>query len=137
MKNVSRDEQTFRMPQWLTGFLALMTLLSGAGGIFLVLEQGIDAISLTVAVVGFLLAVGTLDALRTRVTLSGEEIIIVRGFRRRRLFRGHIDSVTWERGTGVSLLLDDGMWVTLPDVGDSKARAASIRAWVERARRTE
>lgn len=137
MTNVSKDEQTFRMPRWLTGFLSLMTLMSGAGGIFLILEQGIDPISLMVAVVGFALAVGTLDAIRTRVTLHGEEIIIVRGFRRRRLFRGHIESVTWEKGTGIVLHLDDGMLVKLPDVGDSKARAASIRAWVERARRTE
>ena len=125
------------MPRWLTGSLALMTLLSGAGGIFLVTEQGVDAISLMVAGVGFLLAIGTLDAMRTRVTLDGEEIIIVRGFRRQRLFRGHIDYVTWEKGSGVSLRLDDGMWVRLPDVGDSRGRAAAIRAWVERARRTE
>jgi len=134
---VSKDEQTFRMPRWLTGSLSLMTLMCGGGGIFLIVVQGIDAISLMVAAVGFTLAVGTLDAIRTRVTLHGEEIIIVQGFRRRRLFRGHIDSVTWQKGTGVSLHLDDGMRVTLPDVGDSKARAASIRAWVERARRTE
>jgi hypothetical protein len=134
---VSKDEQTFRMPRWLTGFLSLMTLVCGVGAIFLIVAQGIDAISLMVAAVGFTLAVGTLDAIRTRVTLHGEEIIIVRGFRRRRLFRGHIDEVTWNKDTGISLHLDDGMWVTLPDVGDSKAHAASIRAWVERARRTE
>ena len=125
------------MPRWLTGSLALMTLLSGGGGIVLVTQQGMDAVSLMVSGVGFLLAIGTLDAMRTRVTLSGEEIIIVRGFRRQRLFRGHIDYVTWEKGSGVSLRLDDGMWVRLPDVGDSRGRAAAIRAWVERARRTE
>jgi hypothetical protein len=134
---VSIQEQTFRMSRWLTGALSLMTVLCGGGAMVLVWQQGLDAISLMVSVVAFLLAIGTLDAIRTRVTLSGEEIVVVRGFRRQRLFRGHIESVSWKQGKGVALRLDDGMWVRLPEVGDGRGQAASIRAWVERARRTE
>ncbi len=134
---MSKDQQTFRMPRWMTGTLAGLALVTGVGGILLVTEWGLDPISLTVATVGFLLAIGALDALRTRITLDGEEIIIVRGFRRRRLFRGHIDAVRWTRRRGIALLLDDGMWVRLPDVGGGQPCAAAIRAWVEHARRTE
>jgi hypothetical protein len=129
------DDQTFRMPRWRAQLLALITLVSGVGSVFLMLEDGLDPITLTVATVAVLLGVGTLDRLRTRVTLRGEEIIIVHGFRRRRLFRGHIDSVHWHRKRGLSLRLDDGLRVKLPDVGDGRTRAASIRAWVERGRR--
>ncbi len=123
------------MSRWITGTLALLTLATGAGALFLVLEQGVDAVTLMVAGVAVILGIGTLDRLRARVTLVGDEIIIVRSFRRRRLFRGHIDAVRWTPN-GISLELDDGMEVRLPDLARGRDRAAVIRAWVERARRT-
>ncbi len=129
------DDQTFRMPRWLTGPLAFLSVLTGAGGAFLLIVEGLDPVTLTVAVVAILLGIGTLDRLRTRVTLQGEEIVIVRGFNRRRLFRGHVDSVHFDKRSGLSLQLDDGLRVDLPDVGHGPTCAASIRAWVERGRR--
>jgi hypothetical protein len=132
---VNLDDQTFRMPRWLTRPLALISVGSGAGAVFLLLEEGLDPITLTVAVVAILVGIGTLDRLRTRVTLHGEEIVIVRGFSRRRFFRGHVDTVSWDKRKGLSLQLDDGLRVELPNVGRGSICAASIRAWVERGRR--
>ncbi len=94
------------MPRWLTGPLAFLSVLSGAGGAFLLIVEGLDPVTLTVAVVAILLGIGTLDRLRTRVTLQGEEIVIVRGFNRRRLFRGHVDSVHFDKRSGLSLQLE-------------------------------
>ena len=129
-------EHTFRMSRWITGPLALLTLATGGGALFLLLEEGLDPVTLTVAAVALVLGFGTLDRMRSRVTIRGEEITIVRSFRRRRLFRGHIDAVTW-RHTGITLELDDGLEVRLPHLARGQDRAAVIRAWVERARRTE
>jgi hypothetical protein len=124
------------MSRWITGTLALLTLANGAGAMVLVMEEGLDPVTLMVAVVAVALGFGTLDRLRSRVTLRGDEIVIVRSFRRRRLFRGHIDAVRWTP-TGITLELDDGLEVRLPHLARGQDRAAVIRAWVERARRTE
>jgi hypothetical protein len=124
------------MSRWITGTLALLTLGTGAGALFLLVEQGLDPVTLMVAVVAVALGFGTLDRMRSRVTLRGDEIIIVRSFRRRRLFRGHVDAVRWTHA-GIYLELDDGLEVRLPHLARGRDRAAVIRAWVERARRSE
>jgi hypothetical protein len=67
------------------------------------------------------------------VTLDGDEIRFVRGFKRRAMRRREIAGVTWEKGAGVSIRLHEGGWQRLPPVGGtSQGVTNSIRAWLAR-----
>jgi len=120
----------FRSPAWLLWFLGIASLASGVGGGLLFLNEGVSAYSIGLAILAVLMVAGFTDALMTRVELNPEGLVRVANFRRRFIPRAQIDGVTWEGGTGVSIRLTDGSYVRLPDVGNSQARANSIRAWV-------
>ncbi len=46
--------------------------------------------------------------------------------------KSEITKVTWEAGCGVSLLLSDGKWVKVPDLGhNSQGLTNSIRSWLK------
>jgi len=53
-------------------------------------------------------------------------------FRRSMIRRTDIDKVTWEKGAGAVIRLQDGTWVHLPDVDrGAQSLTNSIRAWVK------
>lgn len=80
------------------------------------------------------MVLGFLDLLTTRIVLKAEGMEVVSHFRRRFIPRADINSVTWERGSGVSLALTSGKWMRLPEIGrNSQAQVNSIRAWLKRA----
>ncbi|MDH3208533.1 MAG: PH domain-containing protein, partial [Gemmatimonadota bacterium] len=122
----------FRSPTWLWWLLGLAGLVSGVGTAVLFLREGVTAYSIGLALLDLLLAVGLTDALTTRVELNDEGLIRVANFRSRFVPRAQIESVSWEGGTGVAIRLTNGSWVRLPDVGNSQARANSIRGWIKR-----
>jgi hypothetical protein len=81
--------------------------------------------------------IGTLAAIAEvatrRLVLSPAGVSLVSNFRRRVVPRADIESVTWEKGSGVSLKLMNGRWVALPEVGGgNQALTNSIRAWIRR-----
>jgi len=85
--------------------------------------------------VAFALAavVGALEMAWRRIELTEDGLLFVINFRQRFVPRADIDSVTWEKGAGVSLKLVNGQWLRLPDVGHgSQSLANSIRAWLRR-----
>lgn len=122
----------FRSPIWLSCFLGIGALASGVGAGLLFLNEGVSAYSVGLGLLAVFLVVGLADALVTRVEFNDEGLIRVANFRRRFVRRAEIENVTWEGGTGVAIRLTDGSWVRLPDVGNSQARANSIRAWIKR-----
>ncbi len=72
-------------------------------------------------------------AATTRIALEADGLEIVANFRRRFLPRESIETVVWERGSGVSVRLVGGDWLKLPETGhDSQVRANAIRAWLKR-----
>jgi beta-lactamase superfamily II metal-dependent hydrolase len=109
-----------------------VTIAAASFGAFTYLEEG--------ASTGFWLAVGFAlfalvglgDALTTRVALHSDALSITSNFRRRTIPRAEIEHVTWEAGAGVSMQLQGGQWLRLPDVGNSQATTNSIRAWLKR-----
>lgn len=53
-------------------------------------------------------------------------------FRKTAIARSDFVKVTWEAGCGVSLLLTDGTWAKVPDLGqNSQGLTNSIRAWLK------
>jgi len=122
----------FRRPRRQVALLALLFLLvlALALGAYRSPRASIAAyVVMAFAVASFF---GLLEALLTRVTLDHDELVIDRNFRRRRIAKGDIAAVSWERGVGVVLKTTAGAMMKLPDVGDSQSRANAIRAWLKR-----
>ena len=122
----------FRSPTWSLWFLGIACLATALGAALLYVTSGVSISSIGLGIVALLTTVGFADGLMTRVELNDEGLTRVANFQRRFIPRAQIDSVTWEAGTGVAIRLTDGSWVRLPDVGNSQARANSIRAWIKR-----
>lgn len=129
----SRQVVTYRSPRsfWLFllfSFLAMLvltvgTVLSGLGRPYLL---GLAAFSA-------FLVLAAVELKVQRVTVDPDKLTYVRYFRRRVIPRPEIDSVTWAKGSGVSLKLVDGRWVRLPEVGpSSQGLVNGVRAWLKR-----
>jgi hypothetical protein len=75
------------------------------------------------------------DAITRRIVLGSDRIRIVSisNFQSRTIARVEVESVTWEKGCGVSIKLRDGKWVRLPSVGrNAQGLTNTIRAWLKR-----
>ena len=67
----------------------------------------------------------------TRIVLGTESIRIVSSLQSQTVSRTKIDSVSWAKGCRVSLLLQDGTVVRLPNMGrTSQGLTNTIRAWL-------
>jgi len=65
------------------------------------------------------------------IILEDNEIRFRGSFRKTVIPKNEIVRVTWEAGCGVSLLLSDGAWAKLPDLGEnSQGLTNSLRAWL-------
>jgi len=75
------------------------------------------------------------DAFTTRIVLASDSIRVVSisDFQSRTIPRTEIDSVTWEKGCGASLILRGGKGVQLPSVGrNAQGLTNTIRAWLKK-----
>jgi len=129
---MSKPVKIFRTPRWVTVLLGVITGAAAVGFVLAFRQQGLSLVAVGLAVFAALAGIGLLEAILTCVELGGDSLTFVTQFRRRRIPRADIDSVTWESGCGVSIKLVTGAWVTLPDTGNSQARTNSIRAWLKR-----
>lgn len=80
---------------------------------------------------GFWLA----DIFTRRIVLSPDGIRIVSfsDYQCRSIPRTEIESVTWEKGCGASLIMREGRGVHLPNVGrDPQGLTNTIRAWLKK-----
>ena len=83
----------------------------------------------------FVLGVAALvEAVTDFLVLDTNELRFRKSFRSVQIRKTEIESVTWTKGGGVSLKLESGRWVMIPDMGyDSQGLTNSISAW-ERSR---
>ena len=80
-----------------------------------------------------LLVVALAELAQTRLVLGEAILTCVSLFRRRDIPREEIESVTWEKGGGVSLKLANGQWFRLPGVGKTlQGTTNTVRAWLRR-----
>ena len=71
----------------------------------------------------------------TRIVLGRDSIRIVSfsDFKSHTISRAEINTVTWEKGCGASLILRDGKGVRLPSMGrNAQGLTNTIRAWLKR-----
>jgi len=72
------------------------------------------------------------EAVSDCLVLDARELRFRKSFRSVQIRKTDIESVTWTKGGGVSLKLESGNWVMIPDMGyDSMGLSNSIRAWVK------
>jgi hypothetical protein len=73
------------------------------------------------------------DVFTTRIVLGPQNIRIVSSLHSQTISRTKIDSVSWAKGCRVSLLLQDGTVVRLPNMGrTSQGLTNTVRAWLRK-----
>jgi len=74
---------------------------------------------------------GIVETIVTRVELHDDHIVAVAFFTRRTYPRDEITSVTWAKGSPVSLRIKGTTWAHLPNTGHSSQKlVGAIRAWL-------
>jgi hypothetical protein len=74
---------------------------------------------------------GIVETIVTRVELHDDRIVAVAFFTRRTFSRDEITSVTWAKGSPVSLQINGTTWAHLPNTGHSSQKiVGAIRAWL-------
>ena len=74
---------------------------------------------------------GIVETLVTRVELHDDHIVAVAFFTRRMYPRHEVTSVTWAKGSPVSLQIKGTTWAHLPNTGHSSQKVVgAIRAWL-------
>lgn len=78
---------------------------------------------------------GIVETIVTRVELHDDHIVAVAFFTRRTYPRDEITSVTWAKGSPVSLQIKGTSWAHLPNMGHSSQKiVGAIRAWLNEGR---
>ena len=74
---------------------------------------------------------GIVETLVSRVELHDDHILTVALFVRRTYPRSHVTSVSWAKGSPVSIQLEGTNWVHLPNTGHASTKiTGAIRAWM-------
>ena len=75
----------------------------------------------------------SLETWTTHIYLGEHSIQVCSNFKRTEIRREEISKVTWESGSSVSIQLQDGDWVQMPEMfQNSQGLSKSLRAWVLR-----
>jgi hypothetical protein len=117
MTSRSAPPTVFRARLWVKCAVLASLFVFVAGAVFGFRTEGPSWLPITFTVLAILGLVGVVEVFRLRVELREDELIVVSGWRKRRLSRELLERVTWQAGAGVSIRLKDGSWVRLPDVG--------------------
>ena len=127
--------QHLRPKQWVLVAAAAAATLFAAGRLFTYTQSGWTWLSLTFAGMTLIGIGGIVEVATSRVSLHDDALECGTVWSRRRYPVTAIASVTWEKGGGVYLKLENGGWGKLPDLGyDSQGLTNTIRAWLKRQR---
>lgn len=124
--------QTLRPAKTLAVILVVMTPVFFGAAAWMINRSGFNWVAGFFLAFGGLNNVGALQQMTSRVRLLPDRIEFGDLFRTTRLQKSDIESVTWEKGSGVSLRMKNQKWVRVPDVGAAQSVCNSIRAWLKR-----
>lgn len=127
------EAREFSSPTWFKATVGVLAIaMPGVTALVLKLE-GFSFLGLSFAAMSVIGLAGLLEVVVLAVIIDDDELRIRGVTKRRNIPKSEIARVTWEGGCGVSIQLNDGKWVKLPDVGkSSQALTNSIRAWLKR-----
>jgi hypothetical protein len=122
----------FRVVPWIRILITVIASGSIAAAAFYYLQEGLTWISAFFIGFSVFCVAGIVESFSSYVRLGATEISFRETLGKTVIPKSDISKVTWEAGCGVSLLLCDGAWVKVPDLGqNSQGLANSIRAWLK------
>ena len=122
----------FRVVPWIRIMILVTTSGSITAAVYYFRHEGLTW--MTAFFVGFSIigVAGIVESVSSYIRLEDSEIRFRQTLGKTAISKNDIRSVTWEAGCGVSLLLNDGTWVKLPDLGqNSLGLTNSIRSWLK------
>lgn len=122
---------SFRVVPWIRISILVITAGAIAAAVYFYQQEGLTWISAFFMGFSLLGAAGVVESFTMYILLGETEIRFRETFRKTAIPRSDIVKVTWEAGCGVSLLLNDGTWTKVPDLGqNSQGLTNSIRSWL-------
>ncbi len=124
----------FHVAPWIRISILVVTSGSIAAALYFYRQEGLTFLS--AFFIGFSVfgIGGIVESFSAYILLDDTEIRFRETFRKTTHPKHDIEKVTWEAGCGVSLLLREGTWVKVPDLGqNSQGLTNSIRSWLKNA----
>ncbi len=122
----------FRVVPWIRISILIVALGSIAAAAYYFRQDGLTWISAFFIAFSVFCVAGVIESFSSYVRLEDTEIRFRESFGETTVPKKDIVRVTWEAGCGVSLLLCDGTWVKVPDLGhNSQGLTNSIRSWLK------
>lgn len=123
---------SFRVVPWIRIMILVITSGSVVAATYLVRQEGLTWISAFFVGFSALGVAGIVESFSSYIRLDDSEIRFRQAFGKAAIPKQEIEKVTWEAGCGVSLLLSNGKWVKVPDLGhNSQGLTNSIRSWLK------
>jgi hypothetical protein len=122
---------SFRVVPWVRVSIFVIASGSTAAAAYYYTQEGLTWVCAFFIGFSILGVAGVVESFSMYIVLEEEQIRFRETFRKTAIPKGDIVRVTWEAGCGVSLLLSDGTWAKLPDLGhNSQGLTNSIRSWL-------
>lgn len=122
----------FRVVPWIRITITVIASGSIAAAVYFYRQEGLTWISASFVGFSILGVAGIIESFCGYIRLEDTEIRFRETFAKTAIAKKDITRVTWEAGCGVSLLLSDGTWVKVPDLGhNSRGLTNSIRSWLK------
>ncbi len=123
---------SFRVVPWVRIMISVIASGSILAAVYFFRQEGLSWISAFFIGFSVLGVAGIIESFSSYIFLEDTEIKFRQTFGKAVIPKSDIKRVTWEAGCGVSLLLGDGTWVKVPDLGhNSQGLTNSIRSWLK------
>ena len=127
-----RGRTNFRVVLWIRTMIMVIASGSIAAAAYFYYQEGLTWISAFFIAFSIFCVAGIVESFSSFIRLQDTEIRFRQIFGQTVIPKNQIAKVTWEAGCGVSLLLSDGTWVKVPDLGhNSQGLTNSIRSWLK------
>ncbi|NCF63007.1 MAG: hypothetical protein GWP58_09160 [Gammaproteobacteria bacterium] len=121
----------FRVVPWVRISILVVAAGSIAAAAYFFSQEGLTLLSASFIGFSIICIAGVVESFSAHILLEESQIRFRETLRDTAIPKGDIVRVTWEAGCGVSLLLSDGTWVKIPDLGhNSQGLTNSIRSWL-------
>ncbi len=126
-----RGRTSFRVVPWVRTLILVVASGSIAAAAYYCRQEGLTWVCAFFVGFSLLGVAGVVESFSMYIFLDETEIRFRETFRKTAIPKSDIVRVTWEAGCGVSLLLSDGTWARVPDLGhNSQGLTNSIRSWL-------
>ena len=125
--------QTLRPARWLVVSAVSSGLLFVTAAVCMYQLEGWSYTSVGLALCSMISVGAIAELAMSRIAFVGETMQVANLWSVRSFRRDEIRSVKWEGGVGVSIEVENGKWLNLPDFGlNSQGVVNTVRAWLKK-----